>query len=78
MIHYKIAKILVIIGGLNWGLVGVTNLMNNHFDLVEYIGYILLNLPVITDLIYLIVGIAALVMVIGMVSSKTPSSASSN
>ena len=66
MIHYTIAKIIVVIGGLNWGLVGVTNLFGNHFDLVEYIGYDLLNMPVVADSIYTIVGIAAVVMLVGM------------
>ena len=64
MIHYTIAKILVIVGGLNWGIIGVTHLFGNHFDLVEYIGYGLLNAPIISDILYVIVGIAAVIMLV--------------
>ena len=47
-----IALILVIIGGLNWGLIGVFN-----FNLVTAIfGAI----PVIATIIYILVGVAAL------------------
>ena len=70
MILFKIAKVLTIIGGLNWGLVGVTNLFGTHFDLVEYIGYDLLNTPEVSFVLYTIVGIAALVVLIGMMNRK--------
>ena len=66
MIYYKIAKIVTIIGGLNWGLVGVTHLFGRHFDLVEYLGYALLNAPLVSDVIYVVVGVAALITLIGV------------
>lgn len=49
----KIALVLLIIGGLNWGLVGVFD-----FDLVAYIcgG----QDAVVSRIIYILVGIAAL------------------
>lgn len=46
-----IALILVIIGGLNWGLVGLFNL-----DLVQLI---LGSIPVLAKIVYVVVGIAA-------------------
>ena len=61
MLH-SIAMVLVIIGALNWGLVGVTNLLGSRFDLVEYIAIYLLNLPVLGDIIYILVGISAVVV----------------
>ena len=70
MVHYTVSKILVVVGGLNWGLVGITNLFDNHFDLVEYIGYDLLNMPTVSDVIYLIVGIAAIVMAVEMINRR--------
>ena len=70
MIQYKIGKIVTIIGGLNWGLIGVTNLFGRHFDLVEYIGYDLLNVPEVSYVIYTIVGFAALVMLVGLMNRK--------
>ncbi len=70
MIYYKIAKALVIIGGLNWGLVGITNILGGHFDLVEYIGYNLLNAPIVSSVLYLIVGVATLIVLISMLNRK--------
>lgn len=47
-----IALVLVIVGGLNWGLVGLFK-----FNLVEVIfGFA----PIITTIVYIIVGIAAI------------------
>jgi uncharacterized membrane protein YuzA (DUF378 family) len=50
-----IAIILVIIGGLNWGLVGLFNI-----DLVKIIFG---SIPVLQNLVYILVGIAALYMI---------------
>lgn len=61
MIH-TIAMILVIVGALNWGLVGITNLLGSRFDLVEYITIYLLNVPVLADIIYILVGVSALLV----------------
>lgn len=69
-VYYKIAKVLTIVGGLNWGLVGVTNLFGSHFDLVEWIGYTLLNAPEVSYVLYTIVGLAALVVLVGMMNRK--------
>lgn len=49
---HKIATILVVVGALNWGLVGAFN-----FNLVNYIFK---NFKTIEKLIYILVGIAAL------------------
>lgn len=50
-----LALALVIIGGLNWGLVGLLNL-----DLVQLI---LGSIPILAQLVYIVVGLAALYMV---------------
>ncbi len=50
-----ICYILIIIGALNWGLIGIFN-----FNLVEY----LFNESVITRVIYILVGIAAIISII--------------
>ncbi len=52
----KIALVLVIIGALNWGLVGIFN-----FDLVAFIFDNLSN--VVTRIIFALVGIAGIVAV---------------
>jgi uncharacterized membrane protein YuzA (DUF378 family) len=49
-----IALVLVIIGGLNWGLVGLLEL-----DLVQLIFG---SIPLLAKIIYILVGLAALYM----------------
>lgn len=51
-----IALILAIIGGLNWGLVGL-------FDL-NVVSAIFASVPVIATIIYVLVGISALYLLI--------------
>lgn len=50
-----VALILVIVGGLNWGLVGLFK-----WDLVEAI---LGSIPLLQNIVYVLVGIAALWMI---------------
>lgn len=57
----KIAYILVIIGGLNWGLVGALN-----FNLVDAI----FGMGAISMLIYILVGLSAVYLIFG--KSKKP------
>lgn len=55
----KIALVLVIIGGLNWGLIGI----NASYDLVQ------LSLgmwPTLVQLVYLLVGAAAVYVAVVM------------
>lgn len=53
---FVIAKVLVIIGGLNWGLVGAF-----RFNLVDAIFG---EGSVLSSIVYIVVGIAALVLII--------------
>ncbi len=50
-----IAIVLVIIGGLNWGLVGLFG-----FDLVDAV---LGSIPILAKIVYILVGIAAIYMI---------------
>ncbi len=50
-----IATILVVIGGINWGLVGLFDL-----DLVETI---LGSIPILQKIVYILVGLSALYMI---------------
>lgn len=56
------AKILVIIGGLNWGLLGVANL--NLVTLA--FGSVL----VLVTLVYVLIGLSALYLLYGMFGKK--------
>jgi uncharacterized membrane protein YuzA (DUF378 family) len=55
-----LARILVIIGGLNWGLVGIGNFMGRDFNVVELLSALS---PILPTIIYVVVGIAALILV---------------
>lgn len=50
-----ISMVLVIVGGLNWGLVGAFN-----FDLVKAI---LGSIPFLQNLVYILVGLSAIYMI---------------
>lgn len=54
-----LAKVLVIIGGLNWGLIG----LNAQWNVVSMIFG---GLPLLETIIYILVGIAALYMLVAL------------
>ncbi len=56
-----ISFVLLVIGGLNWGLVGAFN-----FDLVQAI----FGANVVSDIVYILVGIAAIVAIISAATKK--------
>ena len=56
-----IAGILLIVGGLNWGLIGLFN-----FNLVTTI----FGTAIITKIIYVLVGISAIYMIFAMMKEK--------
>ena len=60
---------LLIIGALNWGLIGVTSFWN-RFDLIEWITNDLLNLPIIGYIVYIIIGLAAFFAITQMMKVK--------
>ena len=59
-----IAKILVIIGGVNWGLVGLGMLLGTEGGW-NVVNMILSSIPVLEAIVYLLVGIAAVYMIFG-------------
>ncbi|MEM4264017.1 MAG: DUF378 domain-containing protein [Candidatus Woesearchaeota archaeon] len=50
-----IALVLVIIGGLNWGLVGILNL--------DLVAKIFGSIPILAKIIYILVGLSALYVI---------------
>ncbi len=62
-----VVKILLIIGGLNWGLTGVGMLMDSNLNVVNMI---LGSMPTIEAIIYILVGVAALVKLFGCPCKK--------
>ena len=58
----KTAKVLLIIGGLNWGLVGVGMLVNSNFNIVNLL---LGSWPTVEAIVYILVGLSAIVKLVG-------------
>lgn len=62
-----IVKILLIVGGLNWGLVGVGMLMSADWNVVNML---LGAWPVAEAIVYVIVGVAAISSIFGCRCAK--------
>ena len=59
-----IVKILLIVGGLNWGLVGVGMLMGNGMEW-NVVNMALGSWPMVEAIVYVLVGVAAIVKIFG-------------
>jgi uncharacterized protein len=55
-----IALVLVIIGGLNWGLVGIGGLMGTPWNLVDMLFG---SIPILANIVYILVGLAAIYII---------------
>jgi hypothetical protein len=62
-----IAKILLIIGGVNWGLVGIGMLMNKDWNVVNML---LGSWPIVEAIVYILVGVAAVCKIFGCCCKK--------
>lgn len=58
----KMRKVLLIVGGLNWGLVGVGMLMGSDWNVVHIL---LGSWPVVEAIVYILVGLAAIMKMVG-------------
>ncbi|MDA9754234.1 MAG: DUF378 domain-containing protein [Thermodesulfobacteriota bacterium] len=58
-----IVAVLLVVGGLNWGLVGLFD-----FDLVETLFS---SIPVIQKTVYVLVGLSAIYQIIGLKGIQT-------
>ena len=56
----KIAYVLVIIGGLNWGLIAIGNYLGGNWNVVSLI---LGSISWLENLVYLLVGLSALILI---------------
>ncbi|MFH1178650.1 MAG: DUF378 domain-containing protein [bacterium] len=57
---HKIAFVLVVVGGLNWGLIALGNYTGNNWNVVNLV---LGSMPSIKDLVYLLIGVSTLMLV---------------
>lgn len=53
----KVAMVLVIIGALNWGLVGLGMLFNQDWNVVNML---LGSMPIVEAIVYLLVGLSVI------------------
>lgn len=61
----KLAWVLLLVGGLNWGLVGVGNFVGSNWDLVNLL---LGSMPTLQNIVYVLVGLSA---VYGLATCKS-------
>lgn len=62
-----IMNILLVIGGINWGLVGVGMLMDSDWNVVSML---LGTMPTLEAIVYVLVGVAAIVKIFGCKCKK--------
>lgn len=55
---HKLAKILLVIGGLNWGLVGVGMLLSSNWNVINLL---LGSIPTLEAVVYILVGVVAII-----------------
>ena len=64
-----VAKWLVVIGGVNWGLVGVGSFMKSNLNVIDLIlGKVAGG--VVANVVYVLVGLSALYMLYSMFGKK--------
>ena len=64
-----ITSILVIIGGINWGLVGLGMVLGKG-SAWNVVNLLLSSVPTVEAIVYLLVGVAALLMIFGCKCKK--------
>jgi len=70
----KIMNVLLVIGGINWGLVGLGMLLGNDLNVVHVV---LGSMPTIELIVYLLVGVAAVMKLFGCKCKKCVASCAS-
>ena len=58
---HMVSWILIIVGALNWGLVGIGGFMGNSLNLVNML---LGSMPMLENLVYVLVGLSAVYEVV--------------
>ncbi len=67
----KLAWVLLIVGGLNWGLVGLGGFMGSDWNVVKMV---LGSWPMVEWAVYVLVGLSAVISVVGCKCSTCNSS----
>ncbi len=64
---HKTVMVLLLVGGLNWGLVGLGMLLGSDWNVV---GMLLGGWPTVLAIVYLLVGVAAVMSLFGCKCKK--------
>ena len=73
-----IGKILLIIGGINWGLIGIGMLMNSgDVNALNVVHMIFQSVPTVEAIVYVLVGVAAVMKIFGCKCKKCMTSCAS-
>jgi hypothetical protein len=62
-----VVLVLILIGALNWGLVGIGGFIGSNLNVVNLL---LGSIPTIENVVYLLVGLAALYKIYQLVAKK--------
>lgn len=65
-----VGKVLLIVGGLNWGLIGLGMLVGGEMYSWNVVSILLGSLPWLEALVYILVGLAAVLAIFGCRCSK--------
>lgn len=57
----QITRVLMVVGGINWGLIGIGMLMDRNWNVVNLI---LGGIPTLEAVVYILVGLAAIKMIL--------------
>jgi uncharacterized membrane protein YuzA (DUF378 family) len=68
----KVAKVLLAVGGLNWGLVGIGMLLDKMPEW-NVVHMVLNSMPAVEGIVYVLVGVAALMSLFGCKCGKCKS-----
>ncbi|MBU0458206.1 DUF378 domain-containing protein [Patescibacteria group bacterium] len=58
----KVTKYLVLIGALNWGLIGIGDFMGTNLNVVNMLVG---SFPMVESIVYVLVGLSAVKMLVG-------------
>ena len=66
-IYSKITNILLVVGGINWGLVGIGIFMSINLNIVNLIFG---GIPILEAVVYILVGVSAIISIVGCKCKK--------
>ena len=72
----KLGGVLMIIGGLNWGIVGAGMIFGSMHDMSWNVVHVIFgSWPIVEGIVYLLVGIAAIMAIFGCKCAKCKAAA---